>query len=88
MKESSDDQSTIMPEEVAVEAVTSAVLPTFPPLPEEPKGGDRSLQCRVGIRLPNGQRLQRNFLKTDTIQVCKSLRNNNGSCSIFLSDIF
>ncbi|AAF63167.1 T5E21.7 [Arabidopsis thaliana] len=69
MKESSDDQSTIIPEEVAVEAVTSAVLPTFPPLPEEPKGGDRSLQCRVGIRLPNGQRLQRNFLKTDTIQL-------------------
>ncbi|XP_010458959.1 PREDICTED: plant UBX domain-containing protein 7 [Camelina sativa] len=64
MKDSSDDQSTITPE-----AFTSAVLPAFPPLPEEPKGGDRSLQCRVGIRLPNGQRLQRNFLKTDTIQL-------------------
>uniref|UniRef100_A0A1J3F7V8 UBX domain-containing protein n=1 Tax=Noccaea caerulescens TaxID=107243 RepID=A0A1J3F7V8_NOCCA len=70
MKESSDDKSpTIMPEEVAVKAVTAPVLPTFPPLPEEPKGGDRSVQCRVGIRLPNGRRLQRNFLKTDTIQL-------------------
>ncbi|XP_010476513.1 PREDICTED: plant UBX domain-containing protein 7 [Camelina sativa] len=69
MKDSSGDQSTITPEAVAVAAVTSAVLPTFPPLPEEPKGGDRSVQCRVGIRLPNGQRLQRNFLKTDTIQL-------------------
>jgi hypothetical protein len=70
MKESSDDKSpTMMPEEVAVEAVTAPVLPTFPPLPEEPKGGDRSVQCRVGIRLPNGRRLQRNFLKTDTIQL-------------------
>lgn len=70
MKESSDDKSAIIPEEeVAVEAVTTTVLPTFPPLPEEPKGGDRSVQCRVGIRLPNGQRVQRNFLKTDSIQL-------------------
>ncbi|CAH8353876.1 unnamed protein product [Eruca vesicaria subsp. sativa] len=71
MKESSDDKPAITPdEEVAVEAVTTTVvLPTFPPLPEEPKGGDRSVQCRVGIRLPNGQRLQRNFLKTDSIQL-------------------
>ncbi|CAN7134240.1 unnamed protein product [Brassica rapa subsp. narinosa] len=68
MKESSsDDTSPITtPEEAAVEAT---VLPTYPPLPEEPKGGDRSVQCRVGIRLPNGQRLQRNFLKTDSIQL-------------------
>ncbi|KAJ4867569.1 Plant UBX domain-containing protein 7 [Raphanus sativus] len=72
MKESSDDnKSAITPEEVvAVEAVTTTtVLPTFPPLPEEPKGGDRSVQCRVGIRLPNGQRVQRNFLKTDSVQL-------------------
>ncbi|KAF8099254.1 hypothetical protein N665_0247s0037 [Sinapis alba] len=62
-------ESSPLPEEVAVEAVTASVLPTFPPLPEEPKGGDRSVQCRVGIRLPNGQRLQRNFLKTDSIQL-------------------
>ncbi|ESQ35351.1 hypothetical protein EUTSA_v10007578mg [Eutrema salsugineum] len=69
MKVSSDDKSPITPEAVAVEAVTSTVLPTFPPLPEEPKGGDPSVRCRVGIRLPNGQRIQRNFLKTDAIQL-------------------
>ncbi|CAH8389068.1 unnamed protein product [Eruca vesicaria subsp. sativa] len=66
MKESSDDKSPTTSEEVAV---TATVLPTFPPLPEEPKGSDRSVQCRVGIRLPNGQRLQRIFLKTDPVQL-------------------
>ncbi|KAJ0247997.1 UBX domain-containing protein [Hirschfeldia incana] len=67
MMESCDDKSPTTPE--AVVAVTATVLPTYPPLPEEPKGGDRSVQCRVGIRLPNGQRLQRNFLKTDPVQL-------------------
>lgn len=43
-------------------------VPTYPPLPEEPKD-DRSLLCRVGVRLPDGRRLQRNFLRTDPIQV-------------------
>lgn len=42
--------------------------PTYPPLPEEPKG-DRNLLCRIGVRLPNGRRCQRNFLRTDPIQV-------------------
>ncbi|KAI4313422.1 hypothetical protein L6164_026406 [Bauhinia variegata] len=42
--------------------------PTFPPLPEEPKG-DKSLLCRVGVRLPDGRRVQRNFLRTDQIQL-------------------
>ncbi|XP_007045357.2 PREDICTED: plant UBX domain-containing protein 7 isoform X1 [Theobroma cacao] len=42
--------------------------PTYPPLPEEPKG-DRSLLCRVGVRLPDGRRVQRNFLRTDSIQL-------------------
>ncbi|KAJ0638063.1 putative UBX domain, Ubiquitin-like domain superfamily [Helianthus annuus] len=40
----------------------------YPPLPEEPKG-DRSLLCRVGVRLPDGRRLQRNFLLSDPIQL-------------------
>lgn len=40
----------------------------FPPLPEEPKA-DKNLLCRVGVRLPDGRRLQRNFLRTDPIQV-------------------
>ena len=50
------------------EQTPSPKKPTYPPLPEEPKG-DRNLLCRVGIRLPDGRRLQRNFLLTDPIQV-------------------
>lgn len=41
---------------------------TLPPLPEEPQA-DKNLLCRVGVRLPDGRRLQRNFLRTDPIQV-------------------
>lgn len=40
----------------------------YPLLPEEPTG-DRSLLCRVGVRLPDGRRLQRSFLRSDPIQV-------------------
>ncbi|XP_011627484.1 plant UBX domain-containing protein 7 isoform X2 [Amborella trichopoda] len=46
----------------------STTKPSYPPLPEEPKG-DRSLLCRVGVRLPDGRRLQRNFLRKDPIQL-------------------
>ncbi|WRX10665.1 UBX domain - like 2 [Theobroma cacao] len=46
----------------------STKKPTYPPLPEEPKG-DRSLLCRVGVRLPGGRRVQRNFRRTDSIQL-------------------
>ncbi|XP_065856577.1 plant UBX domain-containing protein 7 isoform X2 [Euphorbia lathyris] len=42
--------------------------PTYPLLPEEPRG-DKSLICRVGLRFPDGRRMQRNFLKTDPIQL-------------------
>ncbi|CAA3000419.1 plant UBX domain-containing 7 [Olea europaea subsp. europaea] len=42
--------------------------PAYPPLPEEPKG-DRNLLCRVGVRFPDGRRVQRNFLRTDPIQL-------------------
>ncbi|KAL5762912.1 hypothetical protein ACOSP7_019176 [Xanthoceras sorbifolium] len=42
--------------------------PTYPPLPEEPKG-DRNLLCRVGVRLPDGRRTQRIFLRSDPIQL-------------------
>ncbi|GAY48594.1 hypothetical protein CUMW_112900 [Citrus unshiu] len=42
--------------------------PAYPALPEEPKV-DRSLLCRVGVRLPDGRRMQRNFLRTDPIQL-------------------
>ncbi|KAJ4744678.1 UBX domain-containing protein [Rhynchospora pubera] len=47
---------------------SSSRIPEYPPLPEEPKVS-RDLLCRVGIRLPDGRRLQRNFLKTDTIKL-------------------
>ncbi|XP_051220152.1 plant UBX domain-containing protein 7 [Lolium perenne] len=40
----------------------------YPPLPEEPKGS-RDLLCRVAIRLPDGRRIQRNFLHTDSIKL-------------------
>ncbi|XP_062227086.1 plant UBX domain-containing protein 7-like isoform X2 [Phragmites australis] len=40
----------------------------YPPLPEEPTGS-RDLLCRVAIRLPNGRRIQRNFLHTDPIKL-------------------
>ncbi|KAF5939658.1 hypothetical protein HYC85_023917 [Camellia sinensis] len=46
----------------------SPMKPTYPPLPEEAKG-DRNLLCRVGVRLPDGRRLQRNFFRTDPIQL-------------------
>ncbi|MCD7459434.1 UBX domain-containing protein 7 [Datura stramonium] len=38
------------------------------PLPEEPKC-DRNLLCRIAIRLADGRRIQRNFLKTDSIKL-------------------
>ncbi|GLT85090.1 hypothetical protein SLE2022_032920 [Rubroshorea leprosula] len=50
------------------EETLSTKKPTYLPLPEEPKG-DRNLLCRVGIRLPDGRRVQRNFLRTDPIQL-------------------
>lgn len=48
----------------------------YPPLPEEPKG-DRNLVCRVGVRLPDGRRLQRNFLRSDPIQLLWSFCAEN-----------
>ncbi|KAL6651600.1 hypothetical protein ACP70R_010525 [Stipagrostis hirtigluma subsp. patula] len=40
----------------------------YPPLPEEPTGS-RELLCRVAIKLPDGRRIQRNFLNTDPIKL-------------------
>jgi hypothetical protein len=54
---------------VTVEEKTCSIKKlSYPPLPEEPKG-DRNLLCRVGFRLPDGRRVQRNFFRTDSIQV-------------------
>ncbi|KAJ8769845.1 hypothetical protein K2173_008927 [Erythroxylum novogranatense] len=70
MKESatapSNDKDVTSPE--VQEKPVSPGKPTYPPLPEEPKC-DRSLLCRVGVRLPNGRRMQRSFLKSDPIQL-------------------
>ncbi|KAK7250695.1 hypothetical protein RIF29_33289 [Crotalaria pallida] len=57
--------------EIAVGGQDETALPkrpTYPNLPEEPKA-ERNLLCRVGVRLPDGRRVQRNFLRTDPIQL-------------------
>lgn len=44
----------------------------YPPLPEEPKSS-REL-CKIGIRLPDGRRIRRNFLPTDSTKVVDLIR--------------
>ncbi|XP_042429667.1 plant UBX domain-containing protein 7-like isoform X1 [Zingiber officinale] len=51
---------------------------TYLPLPEEPQGS-KGL-CRVGIRLPDGRRIQRKFLLADSIKLLWSF------CSLKLED--
>ncbi|KAJ0963885.1 hypothetical protein J5N97_029007 [Dioscorea zingiberensis] len=48
--------------------ITTSKKPVYPPLPEEPKE-KKELLSRVGIRLPDGRRLQRHFLRTDSIKL-------------------
>ncbi|KAI3972481.1 hypothetical protein MKW92_004652 [Papaver armeniacum] len=48
----------------------------YPALPEEPKV-EKSLLCRIGVRLPDGRRLQRNFLRTDPVQLLWSFCNSH-----------
>lgn len=62
-------------ETITKEAESKVSIPVYPPLPEEPKG-DRSLLCTVGVRLPDGRRIKRNFLRTDPIQVNILLESN------------
>lgn len=50
------------------EASLNANLEKYLHLSEEPKG-EEELTCRVGIRLPDGRRLQRNFLRSDPIKL-------------------
>ncbi|KAI3817087.1 hypothetical protein L1987_10874 [Smallanthus sonchifolius] len=52
----------------AIKDVPKKEKHNYPALPEEPKG-DKSLLCRVGFRLPDGSRVQRNFLRSDPIQL-------------------
>ncbi|KAI3497964.1 hypothetical protein L2E82_13982 [Cichorium intybus] len=72
IKEPSQDLNAIDVKEVTPESEKR----TFPLLTEEPKG-DRNLVCRVGIRLPDGRRLQRNFLRSDPIQLLWSFCHAN-----------
>ncbi|KAI3921124.1 hypothetical protein MKX01_036103 [Papaver californicum] len=71
--ESSDDRNEAKVEEPETSFSKKVV---YPDLPEESKV-DKKLLCRVGVRLPDGRRLQRNFLRTDPIQLlwsyCSSL---------------
>ncbi|CAH2052912.1 unnamed protein product [Thlaspi arvense] len=42
----------------------------FPELPEEPSSGsNRSVLCRICVRLPDGRKVQRNFLRSESVQL-------------------
>ncbi|KAH0855281.1 hypothetical protein HID58_013732 [Brassica napus] len=42
----------------------------YPELSEEPSSDwDRSVLCRICVRLPDGRRVQRNFLKSESVQL-------------------
>ncbi|KAI3972476.1 hypothetical protein MKW92_004647 [Papaver armeniacum] len=53
---------------IAEPVTSSSKKVIYPDLPEEPKV-EKALLCRVGVRFPDGRRLQRNFLKTDPLQL-------------------
>lgn len=74
-KEINDDEPK---EKSDVNAEDKVKRPAYLPLPEEPKGVDRSLLCRVGVRLPDGRRVQRNFLRADPVQVIEC-----SNCCVF-----
>lgn len=44
-------------------------LPAYPAVPEEPLQVARNLVCRIGVRLPDGRMIRRNFLLTDPVQL-------------------
>lgn len=49
---------------------TSNAVCGFPRLPEEPnRDMDRSVLCRICVRLPDGRKIQRNFLKSESVQL-------------------
>ncbi|KAK9115691.1 hypothetical protein Sjap_014638 [Stephania japonica] len=59
---------------------SSIKKPSYPPLPEEPKGVEKALICRVAFRLPDGRRCQRTFLRTDPLKLLWSF------CSLLLEE--
>ncbi|MCL7051300.1 hypothetical protein MKW94_011844 [Papaver nudicaule] len=58
----------VLPASPEEPSTSSSKKLAYPDLPEEPKV-DKALLCRVGVRLPDGRKLQRSFLKTDPIQL-------------------
>lgn len=44
-------------------------MPAYPAVPEEPLQVARNLVCRIGVRLPDGRMIRRNFLLTDPVQL-------------------
>ncbi|KAM7272141.1 hypothetical protein ACFE04_031355 [Oxalis oulophora] len=60
------DKETLLVEETT--PIIEKPVVFYPLLTEEPKV-DRNLLCRVGIRLSDGRRVQRSFLRTDPIQL-------------------
>ncbi|XP_024004916.1 putative plant UBX domain-containing protein 14 [Eutrema salsugineum] len=55
---------------ILFESVEDDTFLGFPVLTEEPKGDcDRSVVCSLCIRFPDGRRKQRNFLKTEPVQL-------------------
>ncbi|KAI3934013.1 hypothetical protein MKW92_022114 [Papaver armeniacum] len=67
---------SVQDELVIEEPVTSSNKKLkYPDLPEEPKV-EKTLLCRIGVRLPDGRRLQRNFLRTDPVQLLWSFCNS------------
>uniref|UniRef100_A0A0D6QY36 UBX domain-containing protein n=1 Tax=Araucaria cunninghamii TaxID=56994 RepID=A0A0D6QY36_ARACU len=60
-KHAKDDQE-------ATAVPSQKVKREYPSLPEEPQG-DKEVICRVGVRFPDGKRVQRRFLRKDPIQL-------------------
>ncbi|XP_019152389.1 PREDICTED: plant UBX domain-containing protein 7-like [Ipomoea nil] len=65
-----EEEETAMVNETEMETKKEDDVMHYPDLPEEPPlMSDANLVCRVGIRLPDGRRLQRRFLRSDPVQL-------------------
>ncbi|EOA29529.1 hypothetical protein CARUB_v10014834mg [Capsella rubella] len=65
---SSDDDES---ETTTTTTTSSNAVFGFPNLPEEPSNRDcdRSVLCRIRVRLPDGRIIQRSFLKSESVQL-------------------
>ncbi|ESQ47460.1 hypothetical protein EUTSA_v10021701mg [Eutrema salsugineum] len=66
----SDAASAAATESTTMCLISNAFI-GFPELPEEPNNSDsdRSVLCRLCVRLPDGRRVQRSFLKSESVQL-------------------